>query len=370
MELGELYSHPGAEINSGIRKKIVMKARFFPGLLVFTLAINSCAINLDQSPANGPQQNTSIAWASLNITGKLIYNTGVVRDDKIYTYIQSLDLVTGEITIIYQSPGGDWVDALTISPDATWLIMSYIQSVSTGRQETLYNMPMDASQPPQPFFIPSSEQDQYSQPFWSPDGKYVYFAHFNYMLSSTYEIMRIAYLDGEPEKLVDHAYWPRLSDDGTRLVYVSLDPETGTNSLFIANADGTNPQPVPLTDLPVPNVIDAPMFSSDNHTILFSSPVGIQASAPHWFDKIMGVTIASADGIIPSDWWSVPVSGGKPTQLTHIHSLGLFGSFSPDKKYIASHSAEGIFIMKPDGTEILMLVNDTGGISGTVSWLP
>ena len=251
--------------------------------------------------------------------------------------------------------------------------MSYTQPTGTGgNQSALYNLVLDgdASQTPQLLFTPPTEQDQYSQPFWSPDGKYIYFAQFTIEIYPTYEIMRMSYPDGEPEKLVDHAYWPRLSDDGTYLVYVSLDPDVGGNSLFIANADGTNPQQIPVTHLPYPEVIDAPMFSPDNKRILFSSPVGTQASTPHLFDRIMGITAASADGTIPSDWWSVPLSGGKATQLTHIQSLSLFGSFSPDKKHIASYSSDGIFVMKPDGTEILMLVKDTGILSGTVSWLP
>src|SRR5260221_613883 len=177
-------------------------------------------------------------------------------------------------------------------------------------------------------------------------------------------------LTGKREKLVADAYWPRLSDDGPRLVYVYIDPATGANLLFFANADGTSPQNIPLTGLPVPMIIDAPMFSTDNQTILFSSPIKLQASGPTLFDKIMGVAVAAADGTIPSDWWSVPLSGGEPNQLTHIRSLGLFGSFSPDKNHIASYSTYGIFVMKPDGSEVNMLVQDVGCISGTVNWIP
>src|SRR5258706_16034607 len=98
--------------------------------------------------------------------------------------------------------------------------------------------------------------------------------------------MRMIYPDGKPEKVVDHAYWPRLSDDGTRLVYVSIDPATGANSLFFANVDGTNPRQVPVTDLLTPMIIDAPMFSPDSQTILFSSPPKLQASAPALSDKV------------------------------------------------------------------------------------
>jgi len=83
----------------------------------------------------------------------------------------------------------------------------------------------------------------------------------------------------------------------------------------------------------------------------------------------MGVTVASAH-TVPSDWWSIPLAGGTPTQLTHINAVGLFASLSPDKQYLASYSGGGIFVMKPDGTESTMLVGDVGGQPGTVSWIP
>jgi Tol biopolymer transport system component len=112
------------------------------------------------------------------------------------------------------------------------------------------------------------------------------------------------------------------------------------------------------------------MFSPDNQSIIFSSPVGIKVYSPNWFDKLLGVQVALANGSLPSDWWSIPMSGGTPRQLTHLQSQSLFGTISPDNKYIASYSPNGIFVMKPDGTEITIVVNDVGGIPGTVDWIP
>jgi hypothetical protein len=84
----------------------------------------------------------------------------------------------------------------------------------------------------------------------------------------------------------------------------------------------------------------------------------------------MGVQLAKADGTLPSDWWSVPIKGGNLTRLTNIQSLGLFASLSPDHQHIASFSADGLFIMNPDGSQITALVPNLAGISGTVSWIP
>jgi Tol biopolymer transport system component len=84
----------------------------------------------------------------------------------------------------------------------------------------------------------------------------------------------------------------------------------------------------------------------------------------------MGISIAKADGSIPSEWWSVPISGGALTRLTHIEALGLFASISPDGKRIASDSSDGIFVMNPDGSELTLLIPNPQGIPSTVSWIP
>jgi hypothetical protein len=66
----------------------------------------------------------------------------------------------------------------------------------------------------------------------------------------------------------------------------------------------------------------------------------------------------------------VPVGGGEITQLTHLQTSYLYGSLSPDKKYIVSYGGDEIFIMKPDGSELTVLISGLHGFYGTVSWLP
>jgi len=83
----------------------------------------------------------------------------------------------------------------------------------------------------------------------------------------------------------------------------------------------------------------------------------------------MGVRIAKAH-TVPSDWFSVPVTGGEITQLTNIQTTNLFASFAPDGEHIASHSTSGIFVMTPDGSELTMLVPNSQAVPGTVSWIP
>jgi Tol biopolymer transport system component len=368
-----------------------MNIPLLPRLLVFTLIVSSCSIEINQTTAVPstptveilpttsatslfPSTQIPVTWAHLGLTGKLVYTSSTMEGGTSIANIQILDLGTGDIARIFSMPGA-WIYYTTISPDAKWLAMSYappMQNDSTSNR-TLYIMPLSATEPPQPLFAASTPDDHYTQVEWSPDGKYIYFVHYNHNQSGgrfyeVYEIFRMTYPNGTPEKILDHALWPRSSSDSSKLVYVTLDPDTGENELFLANADGSNSQRVPLSGPSTFEIIDAPIFAPDGGAILFSAPVPSQSYQPNWFEKLMGIQVAQAHNV-PSDWWSVPIAGGTPTQLTNIQTIGLFASISPDEKYIASASGEGLFVMDLDGSNLTRLISDPG-IHGTVSWIP
>ncbi len=344
-----------------------------PCYFLVILALWGCSINISQpstTPTETPHtpgKTIPVTWGGLNIAGKLVYNAAFIQNDHLLVNIQVLDLTTGDITTVFQTPVGGWIDAVAVSPDNKQVILSYT-APDDGAQNTLYIMPLDGSQPPQLLFTPPSVDDRYFQPEWSPDGKYIYCAQYNYKTTTIYSLMRMAYPSGKLEKLADNAYWPRTSEDGSSLVYVS--PAFGVNTLFVSNPDGSGAHQIPLTGPYIPNIIDSPMFLADNQTILFSAPVAGQSTTPDWADNLFGITVAYADGSIPSDWWSIPLAGGVPKRLTHLQSMALFARFSPDKKHIVSYSASGIFIMNPDGTGVTQVLNFTGGTPGTVNWIP
>jgi Tol biopolymer transport system component len=323
-------------------------------------------------------ENTTVpvTWAGLNLTGSLVYaNTSLTNVTPIT--IQTLDLITGQIKTIFTTTGDAWVFYMTISPDGNQLVMSYAPpSVGTEiPSRALYTMPVDGTTPPQLLVQPPTPDDHYIQAEWSPDGKYLYYVHYNNKereqqgnLYPAYELFRMAYPDSPPELIADKAFWPRISADSSRLVYVSLDPASGTNELFAANADGSNPQKITLSGSSLPGIIDAPIFSPDGTSILFSAPPPPQAYRPNWFEQLMGVQVAKAHSI-PSDWWSVPVTGGEITRLTQIQTINLFASISPDQNRLASVSGEGLFVMNWDGSNLTQILFNPG-VSGTVSWVP
>jgi WD40-like Beta Propeller Repeat len=344
---------------------------------------------LSPPPTEAPQQNRignpllpittiPVTWANLNLTGRLVYiGAHQASDGNPILSIQALDLVTGVITTIFQGPEISWIYYATVSPDAKQLTMSYSSPPQNHNpiNELLYSLPLDGSTQLQPFVPPPTTYDRYLQVEWSPDGKYIYYVHNNYQNQPIgqhypiYEIYRVAYPIGQPEKVADQAFWPRLSADASHLVYISMDPNTGKNKIFLANADGSNAQEVSLSGAWTPDIIDAPIFSPDGQSLIFSAPSPPPTSAPSWIEKLLGIQVAKAHSI-PSDWWSVPLTGGIVTRLTSIGATGLFASISPDKRFVASYSGNGLFVMNPDGTNLTLLIPDMGGIPGTVSWIP
>jgi Tol biopolymer transport system component len=366
-------------------------------LIFFTLAISACSSENTQpsgvgTPTTPPDEYENfptaiasnsvtipITWSALNLTGRLVHNLGAVDAANNYiVQIRVLDLVTGHLAVIYTAPVNASIYYISVSPDGRQVVMSYSPPSEENPEvvQGIYTMPLDGSEQPQLLFTPPTPQDQYTQAEWSPDGKYIYYAHVNHQIPNDpdrayplYDIFRRAYPGGEQEAVATAAHWPRLSSDSRRLVYVSLNPLSGEHKLMTADADGGNAQQVVLSGPYIPEDIDAPIFSPDGQSILFSGSVPGESYQPNWFEKLVGIQIAKANGE-PSDWWSVPVGGGEITQLTNIRHTGLYGSISPDNTRIASSSRDNIFVMNFDGSELTVLVPELRGFTGTLSWIP
>jgi Tol biopolymer transport system component len=371
-----------------------IRPRFFSRLVIFALTVSGCSLEISQTTLitatppveirstaattpEFPATHVPVIWDQLQLTGKLIYITSANEGASSITRIKLLDLVSGNLFEIYSIHDG-WIYYATVSPDAKWMVISYIPPSSN---RALYIMPLDATTPPQLLFTPPTPDDHYVQAEWSPDGKYIYYVHYygnnrlKNLLDPVYDISRIRYPNGQSEKIVNSAFWPRFSSDGSKIVYVSIrpesgsiDPSSGKNELVVANADGSDPQKIAFSGAAPLDIIDAPIVSPDGQSILFSAPELTQAYEPTWLEKLAGIQVAKAHSV-PSDWWSVPISSGIPTRLTNLQTVNLFGSISPDKKYIASVSGDGLFVMDLDGSNLTQLISDQG-VHGTVSWIP
>ena len=345
-------------------------------LLAFLLfGLLGCSIDLSQpvtaatAPSSAdPQQSAS----STNLSGKLIYSTAASNGDVFTSNIQVLDPVTKEQKNIFTVSGTAWIYYMTVSPINGQLMMAY--APSSDDATSLYTLPIDGSAAPKVFLQSPTTHDRFIQVEWSPDGKFIYYVHYNFEdraaneIYPHYSVMRMEYPGGQSGKILDQATWLRVSPDSSKIVYVYFDAVSGENKLFWANADGSKVTHIPITGALAGQIIDAPMFLPDDQTIIFSAASPAQSMQPGWLDRLMGVQIAHAHNV-PSDWWSVPITGGNPTRLTQLQTVKLFAALSPDNKHIASVNGDGIFAMDLDGSNIMRLLSDPS-ISSTVSWIP
>jgi Tol biopolymer transport system component len=348
------------------------------------LQVTSAPTAIFSSGGTKPADTTTtrqipVTWAHLHLSGRLVYTQVALVDSLLLSQIQILDLMTGSLTTVFQAPQDSSIYYITVSPDHTNIIMSYAPPPGDNPAgQALYIMPLDGSQGPQLLFAPPTHHDSDVEAEYSPDGKYLYFTRINNQtplgvgqVYPPYEIYRMALPDGQPEKIAENAYWPRPSADSFSLTYVSIDLfSLWNNKLYINSVNGGGSHEVSLIHPLPPDIIDAPVFSPDGQSILFSAPVRTESYQPSWMDRLIGVQVAKAHTNVASDWWSVPVDGGTITQLTNIQSSGLFASFAPDSKHVVSHSSDGIFVMNPDGSEITMLISNTQSAAGTVRWIP
>jgi Tol biopolymer transport system component len=322
-----------------------------------------------------------VTWTSLNLGGRLIYSIGGTdQEDNYIIRVQALDLVTGATSVLYSAPRDAGIYYMSVSPDDKQIVMSYSPPLQSDPNivQALYHISLDFLEPPTLLFMPSIREDQYIQAEWSPDGRYIYYTYVNYIVSDpnriypSYKIFRMEYPPREgvqPDLIAEEAYWPRLSPDSSRLVYVSLDPFSGDQQLKIADPDGRNAKDVVLSGPYIPSYKEAPLFSPSQDSIIFSGEVPGSSYQPNWFESLTGIRVANANGE-SSDWWSVPVEGGELTRLTQLQTSHLYGSVSPDNRHIVSYSKNSIFVMNPEGSELTVIISGLYHFSGTVHWIP
>lgn len=82
------------------------------------------------------------------------------------------------------------------------------------------------------------ENEGFLQPTFSPDGNYVYYVIVDKGIGTLYQIPT---LGGSPKKLInDVDSKVAFSPDGKEIVFRRRDGETGVESIYLANSDGTN----------------------------------------------------------------------------------------------------------------------------------
>jgi Tol biopolymer transport system component len=358
--------------------------------LLIVISLSACSSSSSQTPASAtsslaPPSITTIpkatptqaeptpqaipSIAQYGLAGRLV----LIEYNETGNKLIDLNLQSGEIRTLFIAPPNSWLSSALVSPDEQQILLVYAPPLSDNTPQfgysDLYLLPYDGSSQPKPFVTRKDPKESFFFPAWAPDGQSVYLTHLyridpNSQVPAYQNDIESVTLNGETKKIIDHALWPALSADGTRLSYLNVDPITFGNDLYLANPDGTNQTPILQPNVNPP--VDAHLFTEDGNQVIFSM-VNLQpAPAGSWLEKLFGVRVVSAHNV-PSDWYIVSIGGGNPQPLTSLNDTGLYGDLSPDGTQMAFISASGLYVMKIDGSNLVQLSHDV--LIGTVDWI-
>jgi Tol biopolymer transport system component len=312
------------------------------------------------SPATPSPGNENVSNGQLVFVGFVDQRPKLIR----------LDLQSGEETILFDPTESAWLSEVAVSPDGSQLLLAYSPPPEGGQIQYgftgLYTMPADGSAEPQSLVQRADPSESYFNISWPLD-EYLYYAHFTPTVDDEgfifygSQIERLHLPSDQVEVLAKNAAWPRLSQDGLLLAYVTED-----NDFLLADPDGSNPQPI--LDQQTFSAVDAPLFSPDGIHICFSAVTPSTAARPSLVDRLLGVGVAQAHSV-PSDWYCQPVDGsGEPQRLTELNAIGLYGDFDQTGVQMAFLTAAGVYLMNADGSDLTQLREIA--TTGTINWLP
>lgn len=324
------------------------------------------------SPTPGPTASSTpydiqITPPGVALSGSLLladYALGLAR----------LDLATGHITPVYQPPFNAFISSAVLSPDKQTILMAYGPPPAPGHVQfgytQLYTLPADGSSPPEPLIPTASQADLYTSPLWAPDGKSIYFVHYTPRQSasqpSDYLLERMPFPQGQPVVISHEVFAMALSPDGAQMAYVTGDPVTLNNGLYVANTDGAGARPVFSSNTFL--AIDAVTFSPDGKSLVFSGAGNGFGSHNDGADRWISYPLRPSLHNIPEELWRVAAAGGDVKELTHVGDTGYRFSYSPDGSHIAFSTFSSMYEMNADGSGLTELYSD--GLSGSLQWLP
>ncbi len=301
-------------------------------------------------------------------TGSLYYILQEPRRQALLRY----DFATGSSLTLFEVPTNAWLSHMAASPDGSQIALSYAPSPGENQIQfgysSLYLLLADGRSEPRLLIERSSEQEVFFNPTWSPDGQQLYYSHVTPLDEATFtfttSLKRFDLATGEVTVLADNAIWPRLSPDGRSLAYIHIDRDSLAAELVLADKDGQNPTIFVPRDRFI--TLDTPFFSVDGQWLYFSAVVE-QTSSISWWERLLGIEVASAHNL-PSLWWRLPVTGGVPEPVTTEARIGQYGVVSPDGRFLAFSAQSGIYLMQPEGSDVRHLLALSA--SDSLSWSP
>lgn len=285
----------------------------------------------------------------------------LIMSEEGVTTLVRYDLDSSQQSTLFTVPEEGWLATAVLNAAGDQFILAYApppDEQTVFGFTRLFLLPNASHAAPELLLEPESDQDIYFHPTWSPDGRFVYYAHTAFSKTTVDNVARYIYVTklerletatGAITTLAENATWPQLSPDGEKLVYVQAEADTLLDMLILADGNGRNPQT--LIEPGRFEAIDAPVFSPDGAWIYFSAAEVEVETSFNWF----GVQTARAHDVA-SNWYrlSLTTPQAQPERLTDLEDArNLYGRFSPhNPQMFAFTSDAGLYLMLADGSEL------------------
>jgi Tol biopolymer transport system component len=212
----------------------------------------------------------------------------------------------------------------------------------------------------------------FEDPAWTSDGKAILatirkplYNSQNQYQGESLSILKVALDGAEPVTLVKDALGPAMSPDGKYLVYTPVDPKGQPSGLSIADSDGKGARVL------VPNAsfsyARAPVFSPDGSRIAFAAVTGAGGGLPgKKVERSPLYDVAEAHGI-PWEIWTVKPDGSELLKLTNESEDTPTPTWSPTGEWIAFSGEIGLYLVDAGGKSTIRVSTAVSG--GGVTWL-
>ncbi len=218
--------------------------------------------------------------------------------------------------------------------------------------------------------LTTGEENEHA-PAWSPDGRRLAYMVWDVsactpVSGSGCAVTDVWTVDADgsgQRKVLDSAFQPRWSPDGSKLLFQRIDqnPDRATLGVYVASSDGTG----------VRELVRAPLWASERapaawsptgRTIVYGAGMGAVrlhllsadgrrrrflavGSSPAWSHDGSRIAFARTSGI-----WVIPSRGGRPRRVAAASAGTLsFPAWSPAGNQLAYNSGNRLYVARVDG---------------------
>jgi len=328
--------------------------------LLMVSALLATVVSCSTGTSAGSAPATSAPTVPSGGAGQLLYT----RDTSLWT----LDLASGQASEIVKPPELGQILSGRWSPDGSKITYSIyeVRDRRTPVAEIYVATPTGTGTSK----VLKADQAAtfFQSPVWGPDGS-IYYLHV--ATSGTQRVRQIEKMDlatGSTSMVLDEVGAFDVSPDGKWLALV----RTQATAASLALVDLTTNQVTEIVPGREFEVITAPRFDPTSKTIAFSATRAARFSdaggAPPLVDRLLGllgVGTAQAHGA-PQDVWSIPTTGGTPSQMAKLDADEPVVAWSPDGSQLAILSSEALVNYQLAGGARKPILSPGG--YGTVDW--